>query len=70
MNFSPGCRGQKRFRLVVRVKKKPEPLVLTVKAACFSMDASLQVKMPDGVLRHVKPDQEEAVDFGEVLLTH
>lgn len=70
MNFSPCCRGQKRFRLVVRMKKKPEPLLLTIKAACFSMAASLQVNMPDGVLRHIKPEQEEPVDFGEVVLTH
>lgn len=54
----------------MRMKKKPEPLLLTVKASCLPMSASLQVQMPDGVLRQVGPDREETLDFGEVVFLH
>lgn len=67
MNFAPCCKGQKRFRVVLRIKKKPEPLVLTVKASCLPMSTSLQLKRPDGVFRQVNPEQEETLDFGEVV---
>lgn len=66
VSFTPCCKGQKRFRLVLRMKKKPEPLVLTVKASCLPMAASLQVKMPDCVTRRINPDKEETLNFGEV----
>lgn len=68
MSFAACCKGQKRFRLVLRIKKKPEPLVLTVKASCLPMSTSLQLKKPDGVFRQINPEQEEALDFGEVVL--
>eukprot|EP00066_Takifugu_rubripes_P027985 XP_011617251.1 PREDICTED: hydrocephalus-inducing protein homolog [Takifugu rubripes] len=67
VNFAPCCKGEKRFRVVLRMKKKPEPLVLTVKASCLPMSTSLQLKMPDGVFRQVNPEQEETLDFGEVV---
>lgn len=67
VTFTPCCKGQKRFRLVFRVKKKPEPLILTAKASCLPMAASLEVKMPDCGVRKVNPEQEETVDFGEVV---
>lgn len=67
MSFAPCCKGEKRFRVVLRMKKKPEPLVLTVKASCLPMSTSLQLKMPNGVFRQINPEQEQTLDFGEVV---
>lgn len=66
VSFTPCCQGQKRFRLALRVRRKPEPLVVTVKASCLPMAATLQVEMPDRVVRKISPEQEHTLDFGEV----
>lgn len=54
------------FRLLLRVKKKSQPMALTVKADCFIMNTSVQVESPDGGLREINPDQLDTLDFGKV----
>lgn len=54
------------FRLVLRVKRKSEPLVLTVKADCFTMSTSVQVEKPDGGLSEINPNHQDTLDFGKV----
>ncbi|KAM7396206.1 hypothetical protein PAMP_019263 [Pampus punctatissimus] len=54
------------FRLVLRVKRKSQPLPLTVKADCFIMSTSVQVESPDGGLRDINPDALDTLDFGKV----
>ncbi|XP_049928998.1 hydrocephalus-inducing protein homolog isoform X2 [Epinephelus moara] len=61
------CRdGYVSFRLVLRVKRKSEPLTLTVKADCFCLRASVQVENPDRGLREIEPNQQDTLDFGKV----
>lgn len=52
--------------MVLRVKRKTDPLVITVKADCFAMSASLQVSMPGEELRDVNPNHPDMLDFGKV----
>ncbi|XP_054864966.1 hydrocephalus-inducing protein homolog [Amphiprion ocellaris] len=66
VSFTPSLEGNVSFRLVVRVKRKPELLALTVKADCFTMSASVQVQDPDGELREINPNHQDALDFGKV----
>lgn len=54
------------FRLVLRVKRKSEPLVLTVKADCFTMSTSVQVEKPGGGLSEISPNHQDTLDFGKV----
>lgn len=54
------------FRLVLKVKKKSEPLALTVKADCFNMSTSVQVESQVGGLREIHPDLLDTLDFGKV----
>lgn len=54
------------FTLVLRVKRKSEPLALTVKADCFCMSTSVQVEKPDGGLREITPNHQDTLDFGKV----
>nr|XP_029134421.1 hydrocephalus-inducing protein homolog [Labrus bergylta] len=64
VSFTPCWDGCVSFRLVLRAKRKSEPLTLTVKASCFTI--SVQVEKPGGGLREIKPNQQESLDFGEV----
>ncbi|KAK2918189.1 hydrocephalus-inducing protein homolog [Channa argus] len=64
--FTPCRDGYVNFRLVLRVKRKSEPLTLTVKADCFTMSTLVQIKYPDGGFREVKPTDQETLDFGKV----
>ncbi|XP_008288806.1 hydrocephalus-inducing protein homolog [Stegastes partitus] len=63
VSFTPSLEGNVSFRLVLRVKRKSEPLTLTVKADCFTMSASVQVQNPDGGLNE---NHQDPLDFGKV----
>lgn len=52
--------------MVLKVKRKTEPLVIAVKADCFAMSASLQVSLPGAELRDVNPNHPGTLDFGKV----
>ncbi|XP_035521672.1 hydrocephalus-inducing protein homolog [Morone saxatilis] len=69
VSFTPCHDGYKSFRLVLWVKRKSEPLALTVKANCFSMSASVQVEKPGGGLREINPDHQETLDFEKVEIS-
>uniref|UniRef100_A0A3Q3MLA1 HYDIN axonemal central pair apparatus protein n=1 Tax=Mastacembelus armatus TaxID=205130 RepID=A0A3Q3MLA1_9TELE len=49
VSFTPCWDGYVTFRLVLRVKRKSEPLTLTIKANCFTMSTLVHVENPDGV---------------------
>ncbi|KAF7656194.1 hypothetical protein LDENG_00045050 [Lucifuga dentata] len=66
--FTPCQEGYVSFRLVVKVKRKSEPLVLTAKADSFAMSTCIQVENPDGGLREIKPNLD-TLDFGNVGLS-
>ncbi|XP_029378255.1 hydrocephalus-inducing protein homolog [Echeneis naucrates] len=66
VSLTPCQEGYVSFRLVLRVKKRSEPLTLTVKADCFAMSALVQVVTPDGGLREISSNQQDALDFGKV----
>ncbi|TMS05303.1 Hydrocephalus-inducing protein-like protein [Larimichthys crocea] len=61
--------GYVSFRLVLTVKRKSEPLALTVKADCFTMRASVQVENPGGGLREISPNHQDTLDFGKVEIS-
>ncbi|XP_032378415.1 hydrocephalus-inducing protein [Etheostoma spectabile] len=67
VSFTPCREGFVSFKLVVRVKKKSEPLALTVKADCFSMSTSIQVEKPEGGLREI--NHKDTLDFGKVWIS-
>ncbi|XP_034542457.1 hydrocephalus-inducing protein homolog isoform X2 [Notolabrus celidotus] len=64
VSFTPCREGCVSFRLVLRVKRKSEPLTFTVKASCFTI--SVQVGRPGGGFRETKANHQDTVDFGEV----
>ncbi|XP_029289106.1 hydrocephalus-inducing protein homolog [Cottoperca gobio] len=66
VSFTPCREGYVSFRLVLRVKRKSEPITLTVKADCFSMSTSVQVEQPEGGLREIIPNHKDTLDFGKV----
>ncbi|XP_059190373.1 hydrocephalus-inducing protein homolog [Centropristis striata] len=66
VSFTPCQEGDVSFRLVLRVKRKSEPLTLMVKADCFSMSTSVQVEKPEGGLREISPHHKDTLDFGKV----
>ncbi|XP_034061831.1 LOW QUALITY PROTEIN: hydrocephalus-inducing protein homolog [Gymnodraco acuticeps] len=66
VSFTPCREGHVSFRLALKVKRKSEPLTLTVKADCFIMSTSVQVVQPEGGLREIIPNQEDTLDFGKV----
>lgn len=70
VSFTPRCDGYVNFRLVLKVKRKSEPLALTVKADCFTMSASVHVETPSDGLREISPDHEDTLDFGKVSTSH
>ncbi|XP_045894223.1 hydrocephalus-inducing protein homolog [Micropterus dolomieu] len=69
VSFTPCRKGYVSFRLVLRVKRKSEPLALTVKANCFTMSTSVQVEKPDGGLREISPNHQDTLDFGMVEIS-
>ncbi|XP_027128846.1 hydrocephalus-inducing protein homolog isoform X3 [Larimichthys crocea] len=69
VSFTPCREGYVSFRLVLRVKRKSEPLALTVKADCFTMRASVQVENPGGGLREISPNHQDTLDFGKVEIS-
>ncbi|XP_074533739.1 hydrocephalus-inducing protein homolog [Halichoeres trimaculatus] len=64
VTFSPTREGCVSFRLVLKVKRKSEPLTFTVKASCFTV--SIQVENPDGGFREIKANHQDTLDFGEL----
>ncbi|XP_056273332.1 hydrocephalus-inducing protein homolog [Pseudoliparis swirei] len=66
VSLTPCQEGCVSFRLVLRVKRKSEPLALTVKADCFSMRTSVHVEQPDGGLREIVPDHKDTLDVGKL----
>ncbi|XP_035498051.2 hydrocephalus-inducing protein homolog isoform X1 [Scophthalmus maximus] len=66
LSFTPCREGYVSFRLVLKVKRKSEPLALTVKADCFSLSTLVQVEDPDGGVRDIDPDRQDTVDFGKL----
>ncbi|XP_061629909.1 hydrocephalus-inducing protein homolog [Phyllopteryx taeniolatus] len=66
VSFSPCRQGYVSFRLTLRVKRKSKPLILTCKAHCFTITASVQVENPDGGLRELSPDILDTLDFEKV----
>nr|XP_054593766.1 hydrocephalus-inducing protein homolog [Nothobranchius furzeri] len=64
--FNPTSKRPVNFKLVLKVKRKSEPLTLTVKANCFSENTSVLVETQDGALREVTPTQRDTLDFGKV----
>ncbi|KAM3592002.1 uncharacterized protein V6R79_011190 [Siganus canaliculatus] len=69
VSFTPSCEGCVRFRLLLKVKRKTEPLVLVVKADCHSMKASVEVEGPDRSLTQISSDQKHTLDFGKVEIS-
>ncbi|XP_075998116.1 hydrocephalus-inducing protein homolog [Genypterus blacodes] len=69
VHFSPCREGYVSFRLVLKVKRKAEPLVLTVKADGFAMSTSVQVEKPDGGFREINHSYPDTLDFGNVGLS-
>ncbi|XP_024138466.1 hydrocephalus-inducing protein homolog isoform X3 [Oryzias melastigma] len=66
VSFTPSVEGPVSFRLKLKVKKKSEPLTLTVKADCFAMNALLQLGKADEPFREIAPNLQESLDFGTV----
>ncbi|XP_073328914.1 hydrocephalus-inducing protein homolog [Pagrus major] len=66
VSFTPCRDGCVSFKLVLRVKRKSEPIALTVKADCFIMSTSVQVEEPGGSLREINPNHQDTLDFGKV----
>ncbi|XP_049580395.1 hydrocephalus-inducing protein homolog [Syngnathus scovelli] len=66
VSFSPCRQGFVSFKITLRVKRKSKPLILTCKAHCFTIMASVQVENPDGGLRELSPDVLDTLDFGKV----
>ncbi|XP_057693166.1 hydrocephalus-inducing protein homolog isoform X2 [Corythoichthys intestinalis] len=67
VSFSPCRQGYVSFKLTLRVKRKSKPLILTCKAHCFTITASVQVENPDGGLRALCPDSNSNIlNFGKV----
>lgn len=66
VSFTPCREGCVSFRLVLRVKRKSEPVALTVKADCFTMSTSVQVEELGGGLREIGPNHQDILDFGKV----
>ncbi|XP_026166304.1 hydrocephalus-inducing protein-like isoform X3 [Mastacembelus armatus] len=66
VSFTPCWDGYVTFRLVLRVKRKSEPLTLTIKANCFTMSTLVHVENPDGGLRQISPNHKDNLDFGKV----
>ncbi|XP_075998117.1 hydrocephalus-inducing protein homolog [Genypterus blacodes] len=67
--FMPCREGYVSFRLVLKVKRKAEPLVLAVKADGFAMSTSVQVVKPDGGFREINHSYPDTLDFGNVGLS-
>ncbi|XP_070763174.1 hydrocephalus-inducing protein homolog [Enoplosus armatus] len=67
LSLTPCRKGYVSFRVVLRVKRKSEPLALTVKADCFTMSTSVQVEKPDGGLRDIDPNHQDTLDFGQIF---
>ncbi|XP_075327326.1 hydrocephalus-inducing protein homolog [Odontesthes bonariensis] len=66
VSFTPSQEAHVSFRPSLKVKRKSEPLTLTVKADCFAMSTLVQVEKPDGGLRDIAPNQQDTLDFGKV----
>ncbi|KAM9854716.1 hydrocephalus-inducing protein homolog [Aulostomus maculatus] len=66
VSFIPCQEDDVSFKVVLVVKRKSEPLTLSVRASCFIMNASVQVGAPDGGLREISPDHLDTLDFGMV----
>ncbi|XP_037539075.1 hydrocephalus-inducing protein homolog [Nematolebias whitei] len=66
VRFTPCSEGHVDFRLHLKVRGKPEPLTLTVKAQSLVLNASLQLVKPNGDLRAIVPNLQDTLDFGEV----
>ncbi|KAM4554444.1 hydrocephalus-inducing protein homolog [Fundulus diaphanus] len=64
--FTPSLKGYVNFRLNLKVKKKSEPLLLTVKADCFIVSVLVQIQERDGSLREIVPNHEDTLDFGKM----
>lgn len=54
------------FKLVLRVKRKSEPLILNVKANGYTMSTCVQVEKADGGFREISPNHTDTLDFGKV----
>ncbi|XP_061578790.1 hydrocephalus-inducing protein homolog [Cololabis saira] len=54
------------FRVDVKVKRKAEPLTLTLKASFFPMSLLVQVEKPDGGLIEIVPNNKDTLNFGKV----
>ncbi|KAK7891948.1 hypothetical protein WMY93_023911 [Mugilogobius chulae] len=66
ISFTPNRQGYLSFRVFLKVKRMLEPLALTVKAECFSLDALVQVEQPSGCLRELRPNHIDCIDFERV----
>ncbi|XP_077372587.1 hydrocephalus-inducing protein homolog [Festucalex cinctus] len=66
VSFSPCRQGYVSFKLTLRVKRKSKLLILTCKAQCCTITASVQVENPDGGLRELSPDILNSWNFGKV----
>lgn len=66
VSFNPCREGYVSFRLVLKVKRRLEPLALTVKADCFTMSATVQVEIPGEGLKVINPNNQDTLDFGKV----
>ncbi|KAM9376113.1 hydrocephalus-inducing protein-like [Pholidichthys leucotaenia] len=64
--FTPSHEGYASFKVALRVKRKSDPLILTVKTTSFSMNASVQVERPNGGLKEVLPNHQDSLDFGKI----
>ncbi|XP_069028847.1 hydrocephalus-inducing protein homolog [Embiotoca jacksoni] len=66
VSFTPFSEGNMGFKLVLRVKKKSDPLTLIVKGECFAISASFHVEKADGCLKEIEPNHPDTLNFGKV----
>ncbi|XP_072290521.1 hydrocephalus-inducing protein homolog [Eucyclogobius newberryi] len=66
ISFAPNRQGYFSFRVFLKVKRRLEPLALTVKADCVSLGTLVEVEKPCGGLRELRPNHIDSIDFERV----
>lgn len=71
VSFKPCREGHVSFQLVLKLKRKSELLRLPVRAECFAISTTVQVREPGGGLRKIDPNYSQTLNFEEVsAFTH
>ncbi|KAL1499824.1 hypothetical protein AB1Y20_012509 [Prymnesium parvum] len=66
LSFAPTLEKHFNFNMELRVKNKPQPLVLNVKGEGYAIQDSIQLQDSSGKLVEISPHTRTLVDFGEV----